>query len=75
MIFKLSSFPKEFCYYRAPKSTMLKKTKLINENAILKTNEDSCKVEYNKLCVQRFDNKVYPHFDMFCSCYSFYKYY
>ena len=87
LIFKLSSFPKEFCYYRAPTSAMLKKAKLINEKAILKTNEDTfyyhkhdkldpSKVVYNKYCIQRFDNKVYPHFDFFyCSCYSFYKYY
>ena len=26
---------------------------------------DPSKVEYNKYCIQRFDNKVYTHFDFF----------
>ena len=41
LVFKRSNFPKEFRYYRTPKTEMQKETKLISENAIYKENDNS----------------------------------
>ena len=86
LIYKLSTFPKEFSYYRAPTSAMQKTAKLIKDKAIYRVNvgtfnyhkydkEDENKVELNKYSIKCFENKVYPNFHyLHCSCYSFYKF-